>query len=354
MRALGVVRPNPEDPQCANQHGAVNDYCTRHGWEIVDVLYGTAEHDEAVERAIGRVEAGDCDVLVAAVSGTLWDTGVKARGLLERRARDDWALVITEVGIDTTTAVGRATVAALLEPVVVPPCSQPLPSRDLARRVSGTADLEHFDASAQTDLDLLETALGAQFRERARILDFGCGCGRLLRRLVDRAPESRITGCDIDADAVAWVREALDVDATVTGALPPLPFADDAFDLVIGYSVFTHLSEEYQDTWLAELGRVLAPGGAALLTVHGLATWDRDRSTVLAGRPELADLTSDLEEHGIAHWRADGWETIFPDWYHTTFHDPAYVRAHWSTWFASVDVVSGTALRNHDIVVARR
>jgi SAM-dependent methyltransferase len=293
-------------------------------------------------------------VLVAAVHGTLWATGDEARALLERRERDGWALVITEIGIDTTTALGGATAAALIDPVVAPPCAQPFPPTDLARRVAGTTDLELFDTSAHTDLDVLERALAAPFRDRARILDFGCGCGRLLRRLVDRAPESRITGCDTDANAVAWVQEALDVEATVTDARPPLPFADDAFDLAIGYSVFTHLSEEYQDAWLAELRRVLAPGGVALLTVHGPIAWERDCATVLAGRPELGDLAHEFETRGIAHWRADGWEAVFPDWYHTTFHTPAYVRAHWSTWFATVDVVPGTALRIQDVVVARR
>jgi SAM-dependent methyltransferase len=352
MRVLGVVRPNPSDPQCADQHGAINDYCARHGWSIVDVLYGTADDDVAV--AIGRVEARDADALVAAVSGTLWENRETARTLLERRARNDWALVITEIGLDTTTSIGMATVAALSSPVAVPPCSRPLPPRELAKRVCGTIDLEHFDVSAGLDLDLLEAALGEPLRDRARILDFGCGCGRLLRRLVDRAPASRFAGCDIDAEAVAWVRERLGVDASVTGALPPLPYDDGVFDLVIGFSVFTHLDEAHQDAWLAELRRVLAPGGAALLTVHGPAAWETTSLTALAGRPALAELAQEREERGIVHWRDDGWEAMFPDWYHTTFHTPRYVREHWARWFPAVDVVPGTVLRNHDIVVVRR
>ncbi len=326
MRAVGVVRPNPDDPRCRNQHGAVNDYCIRHDREIVDVLYGAAEGRAAVEAAVGRVEAREVDALVAAVSGTLWETGDEARVLLERRERNDWALVITEIGLDTTTSAGRGTAAAMMTPVDVPPCSQALPPSDLVRRVSGTNDLGSFDTSAHLDLDLLESALGTPFPERGRILDFGCGCGRLFRRLVDRAPASRVTACDIDAEAVTSMRESLGADAYVTGALPPLPFDDGAFDLVIGYSVFTHLDEQYQDAWLAELRRVLAPDGAALLTVHGPAAWDRDRLTVLAGRPELAELTRELEERGIVHWRDDEWEAMFPAWYHTTFHTREYVR----------------------------
>ena len=43
-------------------------------------------------------------------------------------------------------------------------------------------------------------------------------------------------------------------------ALPPLLFPDCAFDLVFAISVFTHLDEQYQLAWLAELRRVAQPG----------------------------------------------------------------------------------------------
>ena len=54
-----------------------------------------------------------------------------------------------------------------------------------------------------------------------------------------------------------------------TGPYPPLPFPDAYFDLVVAYSVFTHLEREVQKAWLAEMRRVLAPSGLLLATVHG-------------------------------------------------------------------------------------
>jgi len=50
---------------------------------------------------------------------------------------------------------------------------------------------------------------------------------------------------------------------------PPLPFPDNSFDLIYAVSVFTHLSEEHQRTWLPELRRVLRPGGRLLLVDIG-------------------------------------------------------------------------------------
>jgi ubiquinone/menaquinone biosynthesis C-methylase UbiE len=44
---------------------------------------------------------------------------------------------------------------------------------------------------------------------------------------------------------------------------------DEFFDLVIPYSVFTHLTREVQKAWLAEMRRVIAPGGLLIASVHG-------------------------------------------------------------------------------------
>jgi len=369
MRAIGLVRPialdpeHPErDPSLDDQHGAINDYTERHGWKIVDVVFAPArpsspEDDDALEAVLQRLDAGEADVLVVGVSPVLWTFQRESRVLLERRQRSGWELVITGSGLDTTTKEGNEAIAAMLEakPSDVPPCNQPFPPSGLIYRVTGGYDLEGFDASAYQHLALLEAALGSPLAERESILDFGCGCGRLLRRLIDTAPNSRLAGCDTDAGAIEWVRANLtSVDARTIEPLPPLPWADGSFDLVIGYSVFTHLDEEYQDAWLAELHRVLRPGGAGLLTIHGQAAWDRQSRTALAGRPELETVTREREELGIAHWREDGWEEFFPDYYHTTFHTLEYVEAHWRKWFDSVHVDAGDYWRNHDIVVVRR
>jgi SAM-dependent methyltransferase len=50
---------------------------------------------------------------------------------------------------------------------------------------------------------------------------------------------------------------------------PPLPYADCSFDLVYAFSIFTHLSVDLADRWIAELVRILKPGGYAWFTIHG-------------------------------------------------------------------------------------
>jgi len=113
---------------------------------------------------------------------------------------------------------------------------------------------------------------GYRFADFDRILDFGCGAGRLLQALnLSRRQGQELYGCDVNEACANWCKDNLDF-ATVahTALAPPLPYADDQFDLIVAISVFTHLSRPLQVAWARELMRVLRPGGVALVSTWGL------------------------------------------------------------------------------------
>lgn len=236
---------------------------------------------------------------------------------------------------------------------------RPLPPEELCYRVSGTRNLEWFDRSGKITVDMYAKGLAkldCGFTEFNDIYDWGCGCGRVLRWLLDEAPRARLFGSDIDGAAVEWLRTNYpQLDVRTNAGLPPLPFRNVAFDLVVGYSVVTHLDERYQDAWLAELHRMTRPGAALLLTISSDRMWDHTMTT--SDHPRLAELRAmreALDERGIIFWTGDGWEQHFPEFYHTTFHTHDYVRRHWSQWFEVVAIQEGTAEMPQDIVVLRR
>jgi SAM-dependent methyltransferase len=148
----------------------------------------------------------------------------------------------------------------------------PVPPRRLIVRVAGTVSPEWFLEGGRLGAETIRGALARQGRpveELDAMLDFGCGCGRVTRYWagLDR---TEVYGSDANADAVAWCRRNLSFARfEANGLAPPLPYADAAFDLVYALSVFTHLTEELQHAWTAELERVLRPGGFLLLTTHG-------------------------------------------------------------------------------------
>jgi SAM-dependent methyltransferase len=145
----------------------------------------------------------------------------------------------------------------------------PLPPAELLLKVQMTPFVQEFITIGDRSAASIREALGASVPARARVLDFGCGCGRTLLPL-SSATAWELYGCDVDAPAVEWLGRALAPSSIrVNGTSPPLPFADASFDAVYAVSVFTCFSRDEQRAWSAELARVLVPDGLAAITTMG-------------------------------------------------------------------------------------
>jgi SAM-dependent methyltransferase len=95
----------------------------------------------------------------------------------------------------------------------------------------------------------------------ARILDAGCGSGRFM---VELAKLGVVTGVELSEASVALARERA-LGEVIAGSVLEMPFADDSFDLAVSLDVIEHLEDDLAA--LRELRRVVAPGGALLVTV---------------------------------------------------------------------------------------
>ncbi|MDN5854284.1 MAG: class I SAM-dependent methyltransferase, partial [Actinomycetia bacterium] len=104
--------------------------------------------------------------------------------------------------------------------------------------------------------ELLEAALGAYVPSAARMLDVGSADGPSVRWM--RGPGRRIVSLDLHPDG-------LTPGEGVCGSVEALPFADGTFDVVAAFDVVEHCESEA--TAVAELARVLVPGGRMLLSV---------------------------------------------------------------------------------------
>jgi SAM-dependent methyltransferase len=148
----------------------------------------------------------------------------------------------------------------------------PIPPGALVFSVAGSWDVEWFLRGGRIAADSVREALADAGRPIASldaVLDFGCGCGRVLRHLGEDGPR-RLVGCDYNPAGPAWVNEHLPfAEAHANALAPPLPYADASFDAVFALSVFTHLPQAMQEPWFREMHRVLRPGGLLLFSARG-------------------------------------------------------------------------------------
>jgi SAM-dependent methyltransferase len=242
----------------------------------------------------------------------------------------------------------------------------PLPPDELIDRVvSGFSDEEadrHRALFLETgrrslaDFEQALTSIGDSTSAHARILEFGCGCGRIMRWMEDIARSSALVGTDIDERAIAWASANLPfAQFDVNAGVPPTRYADGEFDLILNHSVFTHLDARHQDLWLAELQRITAPQGVLVLSVHGEYAFHHNEQQLAEASRERREWRAVIERDGILFVADDSYVgSAFPDFYHTAFHAPWYVLEHWSRWFEILAYLPRSSLDFQDQIVLRR
>ena len=204
----------------------------------------------------------------------------------------------------------------------------PPPPVELAVYVGGHSNEDpvsaYLDGGAAYAHHLL-AALPAGFAlGNARVLDFGCGSGRIMRHMIERQTGAVFEGCDIHRPSIEWFSPLVPRPHAVflNREEPPLERPDGHYRVIYATSVFTHLGASWA-RWLLELHRLLEDGGLLLAThigpgfagVFGEDPWDEEHIGMLvlgSGNP----------------WEAGGPMVLHSEW---------WIRAHWGRCF---DVLS--------------
>ena len=142
-------------------------------------------------------------------------------------------------------------------------------------------DSRYFKALDRFDMRFARTMwVFDNVRSGSSVLDLGCGAGMLA--LLKRKGIT-LSGIDLSNEcALAAKRNGYDF--TFCGELTRLPFADQTFDYVVSLDVFGHIEFSEKDQLIAEIKRVLRPGG---ITLHGI------ECTNPSLRPPMSEMTDE-------------------------------------------------------------
>jgi ubiquinone/menaquinone biosynthesis C-methylase UbiE len=223
-----------------------------------------------------------------------------------------------------------------------------LPPVSLRYRVHGTVDKDIFFNGGKIAAQDIVTLLGKidmgidSFND---ILDFGCGCGRVLFWLTKYSKKPNYYGTDIDSEAIRWSNNNLGFAKFDTNkALPPLIYKSEMFNLMYAISVFTHLNEEHQFLWLDELRRILKPNGILIVTLHG----EKLRKYL------PYDVKSKLDTNGFLYLKTANLGHIFPDWYQNAYHTQNYVMSKYENYFKILYYIPGGMKNSQDAVILQK
>jgi SAM-dependent methyltransferase len=186
-----------------------------------------------------------------------------------------------------------------------------------------------------------------------RILDFGCGCGRVIRFLAYERFEADLVGCDIDPEAISWCRDNIDFPTFIVSPFhPPLPFRNEHFDFIYSISIFTHLSEQDQFAWLAELERVIRPGGIVIITTQGKNKNYERLSDDVKRQLERDGIWYDEDNVYFEDNKTYGFK--FPKAFKLTYHTHSYIHRLWSKYFEILEISDRAVCHDQDAVVLRK
>lgn len=209
-----------------------------------------------------------------------------------------------------------------------------------------------------------------RFTSDCKILDFGCGFGRLTRFFLKDTAYGNVYGADTVKKFINVCLETFSEDVIPAKnfinnePLPPISFLDHSFDLITAYSVFTHLSEDAANKWIAEMRRILRIGGLLAITVRQKAYLDYcqslNKKTNLSVYQHLEKkafgnttvIGKDFENGKFLYNPTkDSAETLDPNFYGDTVIPDKYIYENWSDKFNIIEIHDGYYDLNQSFVL---
>jgi SAM-dependent methyltransferase len=178
-----------------------------------------------------------------------------------------------------------------------------------------------------------------------KILDFGCGWGRIIRFFMRDVDHANLYGVDCYLEALEMAKSQNKwVNFQLIGARPPIPL-EEKFDVIYLFSVFSHLSESLHLELLQEFSRLLKPDGLLIATTRPrdfilrtrqLRQLANQQAQDRGGAATFADTEKSLTAYEAGEFCFDpsgGGGVLESSFYGEACIPLSYVKNTWSKWF---------------------
>lgn len=234
------------------------------------------------------------------------------------------------------------------------------PSEEIQQQFVG-ASYEHALYEAYLFYSLVKTYaqnLGVPLNKERKILDFGCGWGRIIRFFFKDVRHKNLLGIDVDPAMINLCNETLGRGRyKIAPPQPPVEFINDnSLDIIFAYSVFSHLSEETAENWIKEFSRILRPGGIFIATTQARYFLDFCQQfkehpeliqtgwhkTLSQAFPDINRAISDYESGNFVHSPTGAGDVRNSSFYGETVISRTYIKNHYEKYLKLRDFFDDT------------
>ncbi len=234
---------------------------------------------------------------------------------------------------------------------------------------TGTANLNAGFLGYRLFRDLSQQYSSTPLRKQ-KVLDFGCGWGRIVRFFQKDIHPDNLWGCDVmelAQDQFLSTHTDRWTNFLRNQMLPPIDFQDSSFDLIYLNSIFSHLSEEAHYMWLNEFERILKPNGLLIATTWGkefIRHCEHIRNAGIEGRSayeeEIANIFRDTR-NSISSFDKGNFlfapsptnENLNIQYYGHACIPKDYILNHWPTKFEFIEYIEDQAIYPQNVIVVR-
>jgi ubiquinone/menaquinone biosynthesis C-methylase UbiE len=233
---------------------------------------------------------------------------------------------------------------------------------------AGVPTLKEAFVFYQDCVDMFES-LGAGIKTNNSLLDFGVGWGRIARFFLRDLPKANIFGVDVMQEFVEICKAAFgNENFLLTTPFPPSKFPKDKFNYIVGYSVFSHLSEDACRSWMQEFHRITAPNGILALTTRSRQFMDFCESLKAGDQTGYLEALSRIfKDFAVARKLYDSGQFVHSnvegvngggamnsEFYGETFIPETYARTAYSEFFTLEKFLFDPLRQTHPIMFFRK